>query len=405
VKSDHRVIVVGAGPVGLICALGLARQGVPVTVLEREADLLRAPRAMGYHWSALYGLDDLGVLEEMKSRGFLVTSIDFHVRPTGETLTFSIDPLVGRVAHPYMLTLGQDRFSEVVVEHLLRHPHAELRWRTNVESLEQDAAGVEVLTAAGERLRAAYVVAADGAASHLRPLLGLGFHGLTWPDRFIATNVRYDFAKLGFKNNNYLVDPEHGAVVARVTEDGLWRVTWAENAELPDDGLENRITRFLDAVTPEGEHPELVDRSRYRMYQRAVESMRVGRVVLAGDCAHATNPTSGFGLVGGLFDSYVLTEALAAVLAGELGDEALDRYSDERLTAFWTASSPQSTESKRIVFHSQDLDRLAVDLEMLRRVSADPVLLSGFWLQGSRIESPSLVTGKLLSAGRNVPSS
>ena len=66
--SDHQIIVVGAGPVGLICALGLARQGVPVTVLEREADLLRAPRAMDYHWSALYGLDDLGVLEEMKTR-------------------------------------------------------------------------------------------------------------------------------------------------------------------------------------------------------------------------------------------------------------------------------------------------------------------------------------------------
>jgi 3-(3-hydroxy-phenyl)propionate hydroxylase len=124
--------------------------------------------------------------------------------------------------------------------------------------------------------------------------------------------------------------------------------------------------------------------------------------VLAGDAAHATNPTSGFGLVGGLHDSYILTEALAAVIRGEVSDSVLDQYSDDRLTAFWTVSSPMSTESKRLVFHSYDPDRLEIDLQMLRRVALNPALLAAFWSGGSRIESPSVVTGEYLSSGRNV---
>jgi 3-(3-hydroxy-phenyl)propionate hydroxylase/6-hydroxy-3-succinoylpyridine 3-monooxygenase len=152
---------------------------------------------------------------------------------------------------------------------------------------------------------------------------------------------------------------------------------------------------------PPGASYELLAKSMYRMHQRAAETMRAGRVLLAGDAAHVTNPTSGFGLVGGLYDAYVLTEALGAVIRGEADDAILDRYSDDRLTAFWTVSSPVSTESKRLVFHSDDAARLEVDMKMYRRIAADPAMLVAFWSQGKRIETPSLLTGQPLSAGRN----
>jgi 3-(3-hydroxy-phenyl)propionate hydroxylase len=398
--STESVIVAGAGPVGLTCALSLAGQGVPVTVLERERDVFRAPRAMGYHWSVLSGLDDLGVLDDMKARGFLVESIDFNVWPTGEKLSFSVDPLRGRVCHPYMLTLGQDQFAEVLVDHLAQYDHAQIIWGTAINSVKQESDQVEVATDVG-RFSAPWLIAADGATGQTRAQVGLGFAGMTFPDNFIATNVRFDFSQLGLALNNYVIDPRLGAVVAKVTRDGLWRVTWAEDAKLPDVGLNERIHQFLTALMPGGADYELVDHSRYRMHQRAADSMRVGRILFAGDAAHATNPTSGFGLVGGLFDSYVLTEALGAVLRHEVEEKVLDRYSQDRLTAFWTVTSPQSVESKRLVFHSQDPDRLEVDLQMLRRVSADPHLLLNFWLGGSRVESPSVVSGRLLSNGRN----
>jgi 3-(3-hydroxy-phenyl)propionate hydroxylase len=118
------------------------------------------------------------------------------------------------------------------------------------------------------------VIAADGPSGQTRAQVGLGFAGMTFPDNFIATNVRFDFSRLGLALNNYVIDPQLGAVVAKVSQDGLCRVTWAEDAQLPDSGLKQRIHQFLTALTPRGANYELVDHSRYRMHQRAAESMR-----------------------------------------------------------------------------------------------------------------------------------
>ena len=136
-----------------------------------------------------------------------------------------------------------------------------------------------------------------------KPLAGRVAHPYT---------LRYDFSQLGYADNNYLIDPALGAVIAKVTLDGIWRVTWSERARLPPEGLEGRLHDYLRALLPAGAAYDVRDFTLYHMHQRAAATMRVGRVVLAGDAAHATNPTSGFGLVGGLFDSYVLAEALAA---------------------------------------------------------------------------------------------
>ena len=402
--TNPQVVIVGAGPVGLVNALALARQGISVAVLEREADVFRAPRAMTYHWSALYGLADLGLLEHMKRAGFIVHETNFHVFATGENVTLSLEPLQGRVDHPYNLTLGQDRFAEIVIDHLKEYPHAQVMWSTDVTAVVDAGDRVDVRIAQGGETRTLstqWVIAADGAQSQTRKQVGLAFGGMTWPQKFIATNVRFDFATLGLWQTNYLVDPHVGSVVAKVRADGLWRVTWSEDANIPDEGVDERVAAHYAAILPAGASYELVSKSMYRMHQRGVERMRVGRVIFVGDAAHATNPTSGFGLVGGLHDSYVLSEALGSVIRGESSDSVLDRYSDDRLAAFWTVSSPVSTESKRLVFHSDDADRLECDMKMYRRIAADPKLLLNFWLQGKRIETPSVVTGRFLSAGRN----
>ncbi|HEY0615196.1 MAG TPA: FAD-dependent oxidoreductase [Candidatus Elarobacter sp.] len=403
-SGQPSVVVVGAGPVGLVTALGLARQGIAVTVLEREPDVFRSPRAMTYHWSCLFGLDDLGLLDDMGRAGFYVRETNFHVLATGENVTFSLEPLRGLVQHPYNLTLGQDRLAEVVIDHLRGHPHAAVRWNAEVTEIVQHDDRVDVrFTAGGEThaLRCDWVIAADGGTSPIRKMLGLRFDGLTWPHNFVATNVRFDFHATGLFETNYVVDPQHGAVVAKVRQDGLWRVTWSEDVDADPSEIDERVAAQYAAVMPPGASYELLAKSMYRMHQRAAETMRAGRVLLAGDAAHVTNPTSGFGLVGGLYDAYVLTEALGAVIRGEADDAILDRYSDDRLTAFWTVSSPVSTESKRLVFHSDDAARLEVDMKMYRRIAADPAMLVAFWSQGKRIETPSLLTGQPLSAGRN----
>lgn len=158
-----------------------------------------------------------------------------------------------------------------------------------------------------------------------------------------------------------------------------------------------RIPRFLETVLPGDKKYDLVLHTAYNMHQRTAATYRVGRVVLAGDAAHITNPTSGFGLMGGLYDCFVLSEALAAVVHEQVGDEILDRYSKLRRKVYLEVTSPISTESLRLVFNSGDQDRLSGDLALLRNRKSDPEAMRKFLSGPAALETPSLVTGRTLA--------
>ena len=252
--------------------------------------------------------------------------------------------------------------------------------------------GIEDAAGTPSTLRAGWVIGADGARSAVRQALGLAFDGMTWPERFVATNVLYDFGALGYGPGNFLIDPDHGAVIARIDNDGLWRCTYCEDLTLPEETIPERMPAYFRTILPpDADMPEVVQWSPYRMHQRAAERMRDGRVLLAGDAAHATNPTGGLGLTSGMLDTFVLYDALAAVIGGAVGDEVLDRYSEERLRVFTEIASPQASEWKRLVFHSDDPARLEGDLGMLRTVASDPDARREGFLSMQALKTPSLV--------------
>lgn len=105
-RSIADTVVVGGGPAGVIVALGLARAGLRVSLLECEAGIVNAPRAVVYHWSSLQGLDELRILEDAKRQGFIKQDYQYRVYATGETFAFSLAVLEGRKAYPYNLHLG-----------------------------------------------------------------------------------------------------------------------------------------------------------------------------------------------------------------------------------------------------------------------------------------------------------
>ncbi len=393
--SGDSVIVVGAGPVGLLTALGLARSGVRVTVVESEPAIVDSPRAVVYHWSVLDGLERLGILDDVKRIGLTKQDYMYRVFATGESICWSLAPLADHTAHPYNVHLGQNRLAEVALEHLRRIPGARVAFRTRVTCLAQDARGVTVYASTQdgpEELRAAWVVGADGARSAVRQALGLGFAGTTWPERFVATNVVYDFARnLGLARATMQVDPRYGAIIVKIDEAGLWRCTYCEDASLPEEGILERMPAYFRAILPPGAEYVLEEWSPYRMHQRAAERFRVGRVLLAGDAAHVTNPTGGLGLTSGMFDCFVLYEALAAVIRGASGEEVLDRYCDERRRVFWELASPQACENKRLIYHSHDPARLEQDLAGLRRLATDKDFLIERALFTRKLATPSLL--------------
>ncbi|MEV0908980.1 FAD-dependent oxidoreductase [Streptomyces hokutonensis] len=393
--SNNKVVVVGAGPVGLITALGLARAGVEVVVLEREPVLVASPRAIVYYGGVLGGLEQLGLLDDTLKAGVKSTTVQFLVHRTGERIAFDHDVLEGRVPYPYNVNLGQDRMAEIALRHLLRLPGTEVRFGTTVTGLEQDADGVTVVGDANGvplRLRAGWVVGADGASSRVRELLGLDFEGTTWPERFVATNVRFPYDQHGFADANMVIDPHYGAVIAKIDDSGLWRCTYSEDAALPVETVHERIPEYFAATLPGDQRYELVRYSPYKMHQRAASAFRSGRVVLAGDAAHVTNPTGGLGLTSGLFDSFVLSEALAAVVRGETGAEVLDRYARDRRRAFQEYASPVASALKHLVFNCTDENVLEEALAGLRQATADPELRAGRLMISQPLQTPSLLT-------------
>jgi 3-(3-hydroxy-phenyl)propionate hydroxylase/6-hydroxy-3-succinoylpyridine 3-monooxygenase len=205
----------------------------------------------------------------------------------------------------------------------------------------------------------------------VRRLLGLAFDGITWPERFVATNVYCDFERHGYSRSTFVIDEKAGAVIVVLNREGLWRCTYMEDAALAEETFLERLPQVYATIVP-GSY-ELERASPYRMHQRSAERYRVGRVILAGDAAHVTNPTGGLGLTSGLLDSYTLYPALAAVVLDDADDEVLDRYAAARRAMFVNRVSPQATANKRLVFHANGGGReLEEALAGLRRLATEP---------------------------------
>jgi hypothetical protein len=116
---EERVAIVGAGPVGLLSALGLAQAGIPVIVIERASEIIASPRAIIYHWSVLEGLDRLGLLEEALDVGFAKQDYTYLDFATGEKINYSLDVLDGRTPFPFNLHLGQNLLAGIALRQRL----------------------------------------------------------------------------------------------------------------------------------------------------------------------------------------------------------------------------------------------------------------------------------------------
>ncbi len=373
--QHQHILVAGGGPVGFLTALGLAQRGIRVTLVEAEPGIVNSPRAMVYHWSVLEGLDKLGLLDDAKQRGFTKQDYCHTVFRTGERIYWSLDPLTDETDYPFNLHLGQNDLAEIARQHLARLPNAEVRFGTRISGVTQDADGVTATLESAdgtEELRADWLIGCDGAGSAVREkILKLNFFGITWPERFIATNLRFDLEAHGYARANFMMDDVYGAIIAKIDQTDLWRVTFMEDVNLPLESVRERIHHFYDAYVPGIEDYELVQFSPYRMHQRCVDTMRVGRVVLAGDAAHITNPTGGLGLTSGLFDSFFLVEVMNAIVNDGASTDLLDRYSDERRRAFIELASPQATRNKQRIFHAHEGTWFDRELAEIRKLATD----------------------------------
>ncbi len=365
------IIIAGAGPGGLLTALGLAQAGSRVTVLEAEPQLNDNPRALVYHYPVLPHLERMGLLEDCVADGFTRQDFGWHVYSTGEMIHWTLSCLDGHVPHPYALHLHQGQLSRVLARHLERQSSVDIRFSTRLTGCTRyaDRVVVEVEGPGGlETLEGDFLIGADGANSVIRrEVLGLEFLGVTWPERYVATNTRIDLARHGFPNCVMQLDKKHGAVICKIDASDYWRITFVEDPSLPIEELPARIdAMFVDHV-PERDY-EVVAFAPYRMHQRIADNMRVGRVLLVGDAGHITNPTGGLGLTGGMFDAFALIEALNRVLHEGAADDVLDFYGRDRRRVFAEITSPRASENLRLLYHTKEGEQKEEWIAWLRDV-------------------------------------
>ena len=375
-KRADEVIIAGAGPVGFVTALGLARAGAKVTIIEAEDKIIDSPRAAVYFPVTLELLDKLGIIDDAHAAGIKNDILEFKYRDLGKSVILTPREVIKDVTkYPYQLHFGQNVLAEIVKKHLLELPGTEVRFNTRLTGLAQDGNGVTatVATAQGdETIRGGWLIGCDGARSSVRKLLNLSFDGHTWPDRFMANNIYYDeFLENGFSPANFYIHPQLWAVIALIGRDNLWRVTFNEDGDISDEEAVSRIPDRLNELLPGSKKYKIAASSPYRVHERISEKFRVGRVLLAGDAAHVCNPCGGMGLTTGLMDANALMDALGAVINGKADEAVLDFYETERRRVFLEVTSPSATEYKRII-SEPDPERRRQDYERFKAVSENP---------------------------------
>jgi 3-(3-hydroxy-phenyl)propionate hydroxylase len=328
------VIVVGAGPVGLAAAIDLARQRVPVVLLDDDDTLSSGSRAICFAKRTLEIFDRLGCGERFVEKGVRWQVGKVFLR---DALIYAFDllPEPGH-ARPAFINLQQYYVEGYLAERAAELPDLALCWRHKVTGLAQTADGVEVAvdTPDGPRtLRARYVVAADGARSALRAMLGLDSAGRTFKDRFLIADVRMN-APFPAERWFWFDPPFHPnqSVLLHRQPDNLWRIDFQlgwDADPVAEKQPERVIPRVRALLGPDVDFTlEWV--SVYTFRCQRIAHFRHGRVLFAGDAAHGVSPFGARGANSGVQDADNLGWKLALVLDGRAPERLLDSYASER---------------------------------------------------------------------------
>ncbi len=392
-KAEDRVIIAGAGPVGLVLALSLAGRGHRVLVVEKLVDLLDQVRRAGtIHAATLEMLDDIGLYERLERRGLVAPLVHYWDRGDPEPIAvFDHAVLAGDTRFPHALQCDRLKLIEEALKMASDTDLIEVRVGTELVGFEQDGDSVTAVTetADGERqaLRGTHLVGCEGAHSVVRKQLGIDFEGFAFPDRTMTLSVVFDFDSLQpYGLRNYILDPVEWANLFRWTD--FWRVVLPADVDADPDSLldDDVIEAGLQRFHPTGEPYEVVSKSLYTVHQRVAETFRAGRVLLAGDAAHVNSPIGAMGMNSGIHDAVNLAAKLSAVLRGDAGDEVLDRYVRQRRHVAVAHVQAITIRNKKLMAEA-DPDTRRRNRDELRRAADDPALAREFLLRASLISS------------------
>jgi 3-(3-hydroxy-phenyl)propionate hydroxylase len=396
-QPSERVVIIGAGPVGLCLALALAQQDVPVTLIEALGDdnfLEQVPRAGTNHPATLEMYDRIGLYAKLEPRGIVAPVFHYWDRADNALIAaFDHVHLKADTRFPYVLQCERIKVVEEALKLAKAHPLIDLRLNSTFTAFSQDGTGVTATftnpVGESETVAGGYLVSAEGARSIVRKELGIEFEGFTYSDLVLNIEVAYDFRRHGYAERNYISDPKEWSNLFHWKgPPDRWRVHFPvepgvdETAIMRPDALQARLQGFLPTQTPF----DIVGSNLYIVHQRVAKKFHGGRAILAGDSAHVNSPIGAMGMNSGVHDAFNLAGKLTAILRGEADEDVLDRYERQRRHVAIQHTQAQTIRNKRFLAETDPAVRKK-NQDELRRTAEDPVRARAFLLRASLIES------------------
>ena len=364
--SQPQVIIAGAGPVGLVTALGLAQKGIKVLVLEKNS--VEVPpqwRGSTIHPPTLAIFDELGLANEIIEGAIKVEVLQYRDLEIADVVNFDYDCLDGLVKFPFRLQYEQYKVLKLLRNAAAANPNIELKYDSVIDSVSQNSDGVSVQVAnngATNILRAGWLVGADGSHSAVRKALDIELDGFTYPypTTVVATPFKFEDKFPGLAPVTYWSGPTGRLSMIRTPD--IWRIAMTTPLEGVDIASDDRgsisepsqdfivaielLLKLLPGVTLTD--LELKQYEVYRSHQRIAREFSVKRIALAGDAAHLTTTNGGMGLNSGVQDAAALVKALVAAIA-QNSDLPISQYAKERKEFCANFLQPTTTTNHKTV--------------------------------------------------------
>ena len=332
VESSCDVLVVGAGPTGMLLACELARHGLRVRLIDAGRGPTPWSKAQVLHARTLEILEQMGIVAPFLERGKPLHTLSMYDRDMKRLFHFDIGEPDSR--YPYMLSLSQHDTEVLLIEQLERMGIA-IERLLRLSELHQDAHGVRAVVRHAERteneeIRADWLVGCDGAHSTVRHLLGLSYRGSTYLQRVLQADVRIDWPLRHAEDEVIGFVSEHGPI-------GAFPLPGEHRYRLMafDAGMGPTLENFqflLDSRGPAGSRvSEPLWMNEYTIHCRMTTHYRIDRVFLAGDAAHTHSPSTGQGMNTGMQDAFNLAWKLALVQKQRGRLILLESYEAERM--------------------------------------------------------------------------